>query len=92
MNQEQDMTSPVRVEAFARAFDDLCALEKKNGTFDDPFHARRRHFASADIRDARIRDVSEMYVATRSDILRRAIDQKVFAEAGRVALGTKNQA
>lgn len=88
--ETRDMCDPTRVNDFTKAFDDLCALERKNGTIDDEFHSRRRFFASADIRDYRIRDASERYVLTRIEILTKTIAQREAAERGRVALGTKN--
>jgi hypothetical protein len=90
--ETRDMRDPSRVEDFINAFDDLCRMEKENGTFEDEFHARRRHFASADIRDHRIRDASERYVLTRIEILTRIKAQNDATERGRAALGTKNQA
>ena len=71
--ETRDMRDPTRVEDSIKAFDDLCALEKQNGTFEDPFHANRRKFAAKDIEDRRIRDVSQTYVLTRTNILATAI-------------------
>lgn len=88
--ETRDMRDPTRVEDFINAFDDLCALEKQNGTFEDPFHANRRNFAAKDIEDRRIRDVSQTYVLTRSTILATAMAKKEVQEAIIVSLGTKN--
>jgi hypothetical protein len=90
--ETRDMRDPTRVEDFINAFDDLCAKEKENGTFDDHFHSERRRFAAADIRDRRIRDASERYVLTRIEILTKIKAQKEAAERGMAALGTKNTA
>ena len=90
--ETRDMRDPSRVEDFINAFDDLCRMEKENGTFEDHFHSERRRFAAADIRDHRIRDASERYVLTRIDILTKIKAQKEAAERGRAALGAKNQA
>ena len=90
--ETRDMRDPSRVEDFVNAFDDLCRMEKGNGTFEDHFHSERRRFAAADIRGRRIRDASERYVLTRIEILTKIKAQKEAAELGRAALGAKNMA
>jgi hypothetical protein len=90
--ETRDMHDPPRVEDFINAFDDLCRMEKENGTFEDHFHSERRRFAAADIRNHRIRDASERYVLTRIEILTKIKAQKEAAELGRAALGAKNMA
>jgi hypothetical protein len=90
--ETRDMHDPTRVEDFINAFDDLCRMEKENGTFEDHFHSERRRFASTDIRDRRVRDASERYVLTRIEILTKIKTQKDAAERGMAALGSKNQA
>ena len=89
-HETRDMRDPTRVQDFANAFDDLCRLEKENGTFDDHFHAERRRFAAEDIRRARIRDCSERYVFTRHSILARILEQKEAARRTEIGLGAKN--
>jgi hypothetical protein len=95
--ETREMRDLSRIEDFVKAFDDLCNLEKKNGTFEDNFHSRRRHFAYADIKNSRIRDVSERYVFTRIAILTRIIEQKeatarsllIFESAGTTKNGDR---
>jgi hypothetical protein len=78
---EADMRSPERVAKFQSDWDDLIHLEKKNGTFEDEFHAKRRHFASNDLKLSRIRPCSEAYVYARKASLMASINQKDKQEA-----------
>jgi hypothetical protein len=71
--QERDMRDPVRVQRFQAAWDELIRLEKENGTFEDEFHTRRRHFMGDDLRRGRIRDISQTYVAVRTSVLKKQI-------------------